>query len=501
MATTHALAQAVVDKLPLIFSTLGVLVAVILLQNVLQGNPLSSFPVIGAELDGDEKRRQAYMVKARDLYVDGYKKSSVLVVSPKFLDELKRLPDHVLSFDAAIHETMHAKYTLIETGNNTIPHTVKTGLTPALVRLNASISDEVQEAMRREIGECKDWTPVHINKKLLRIVGIVSGRVFIGPELCHSEEYLDAAINYTIELMDLRTAVEALPPWIRPFKANRLPEAKKLRQRVQQADAFLRPIIRARLSNQNAQDKPNDMLQWLIDDQIKFGLDCSTEKMARLQLGISFAAIHTTTMTTTNAFYNLAAHAELAPILRDEIRSVLAEHDGVFSSTALQAMKKLDSFLKETLRFHPPSAGSFQRKVLQPFTLSNGQEIPAGIIIEVPAQAIASDPDVYPDPEKFDALRFYKLREKAKDDGRIEVAAQGQFVSVSQSSLTFGYGRHACPGRFFAANEIKMIMANCLLKYDVKMVDGCTERYPNFEVAGLSIPDPTRNLLFKRIEE
>jgi cytochrome P450 len=193
------------------------------------------------------------------------------------------------------------------------------------------------------------------------------------------------------------------------------------------------------------------------------------------------------------------------PELRDEIRTVLAEHDGVFTSAALQAMKKVDSFLKETMRLHPAGAASFQRKVNKTFTLSNGQVIPAGVVIEVPAAAISHDPEVFPDADKFDPWRFSRLREQARAAGEAEAAAQNQFVSVNPNVLTvclpptmvslqrmetkncphkltcpqFGFGRHACPGRFFAANEIKMIIANFVLAYDMKLPDGVTERYSN----------------------
>ncbi|KAL6400870.1 putative cycloheximide-inducible protein CIP70 (cytochrome P450 family) [Ilyonectria robusta] len=129
-----------------------------------------------------------------------------------------------------------------------------------------------------------------------------------------------------------------------------------------------------------------------------------------------------------------------------------------------------------------PSA-SFQRKVLKSFTLSNGQVIPAGVTIEVPAVAVNSDPEVFPKADEMDPLRFYRLRQDAKASGSVEGSALNQFVSVSQNSLTFGYGRHACPGRFFAANEIKMILANFLLRYEIKNVIGSTKRYPNMEFA------------------
>lgn len=50
---------------------------------------------------------------------------------------------------------------------------------------------------------------------------------------------------------------------------------------------------------------------------------------------------------------------------------------------------------------------------------------------------------------------------------------------MSNSSLTWGYGRHACPGRFLANNELKMILAHALINYDWKLPDGVTERYPD----------------------
>ncbi|KAK4153783.1 hypothetical protein C8A00DRAFT_15017 [Chaetomidium leptoderma] len=512
MADTQAIPvlEAIIAKLPLIFPALAATVTLVLLQAVLSRKSLAKFPVAGQALGGDEKRRQAYLHRAADLYVEGYQKFkdsvfrivtsnkfTVIVVPPKYLGELRKLPDDVVSFDGAIAQTMHAKYTKLPIGSTLIPHTIKTSLTPALVRLNPSIADEVKESISQELPPCDDWTPVNINQKLLRIVALVSGRVFIGAELSRSEEYLDAAINYTIELMEARRAVEQVRPWLRPILAPRLPEVKSLDRRLVQADKFLRPIVAARQQMQDG-EKPDDLLQWLMDGQDKFK-QYTTAELARFQLALSFAAIHTTTLTSTNVFYNLAAYPQHMPELRDEIRTVLAEHDGVFTSSALQAMKKLDSFLKETMRLYPVGSASFQRMVNKPFRLSNGQVIPAGVVIEVPAAAISHDPEVFQNPDKFDPWRFSRLREQARAAGEAEAAAQNQFVSVNPNVMTFGFGRHACPGRFFAANEIKMIVANFVLAYDMSLPEGVTERYPNLAFGVSFVPDPRKEILLKRI--
>jgi len=206
-------------------------------------------------------------------------------------------------------------------------------------------------------------------------------------------------------------------------------------------------------------------------------------------------------LTATNVFYTLGAMPEIIPEIREEIRSVLNEY-GTFTTQALQKMKKLDSFLREVMRMHPLGYSSFQRKVLKTFTLSTGQVIPAGCLIEVPVIGINFDDEVVENPEKFDAFRSYRARELEGLEGseKASAGASNQFVSVSPSNLLFGYGRHACPGRFFAANEIKMIVSRAVLDYDMKMSDGSRERYSNLSFGGQSIPDPSKMLLFKRVD-
>lgn len=172
----------------------------------------------------------------------------------------------------------------------------------SLVRLNYFIADEVDRTLRTELPPCKDWTEVNINSKLLRIVAIVSGRVFLGPELCHDEAYINAAINYTIDVMLALRAVQGLTPWQRWLKGSSLPEVMNLDKHEEEATRFLRPVIAARRQAEKDEpgyQKPDDMLQWLMDAQ---GLGEREERqLAKLQLTVSFAAIHTTTLTATNA--------------------------------------------------------------------------------------------------------------------------------------------------------------------------------------------------------
>ncbi|KAI1498348.1 cytochrome P450 [Biscogniauxia marginata] len=514
MTAVQTVAVFVTERWATVLISVLVLASAVLVPRLVDILRISKIPLVALDLGNTEKRRQAYLTGARKLYNEGYRKfkdgvfrittsrqTDIIVLSPKFLPELKKLPDSIVSMAAAVDETMETKYTRIDTTVPIVPHTVKADLTPALTRLNPTLAQEVQEALDLEMPPTSTWTEVDIHHVLLRVIAMASGRLFIGPELCRTEQYLDSSINYTMEVMEAQRAVQQMRPWLRPFLANSLPQVKKLGQRIKEAEDFLYPLVelRKQAASNPDDEKPDDLLQWLLARQPSFPDEIS-QNIARVQLGLSFAAIHTTTLTATNAFYDIAALPKFAPELREETLAALAENDGVFTSNALQGMKKMDSFLKEVLRLHPATMAAFQRKVLQPFTLSNGQVIPAGVTIEVPAVSVNSDSEIFADADRFDPLRFYRLRQSAKQSGSVEKAALNQFVSVSQDSLTFGYGRHACPGRFFAANEIKMIMANALLKFEFKNTDGSTERYPNIEFAHMSIPDMKRKLMYRSIQ-
>lgn len=71
----EAILDAVGGRLSLILPTVVALTAVVLLQHyVLRRGSLANLPLVGQELGGDEKRRQLYLTKSRDLYLEGYKK-------------------------------------------------------------------------------------------------------------------------------------------------------------------------------------------------------------------------------------------------------------------------------------------------------------------------------------------------------------------------------------------------------------------------------------------
>lgn len=116
-----------------------------------------------------------------------------------------------------------------------------------------------------------------------------------------------------------------------------------------------------------------------------------------------------------------------------------------------------------------------KRETLKPFSFSNGTVIPPEALIFVAGQARHMDPRIYPTPDLFDGFRFSNLEEEQQENDprasttNLGSGARFKLVATTPDYLVWGYGRHACSGRFFAALVLKLVLAHVVLRYDVKL--------------------------------
>ena len=70
-------------------------------------------------------------------------------------------------------------------------------------------------------------------------------------------------------------------------------------------------------------------------------------------------------------------------------------------------------------------------------------------------------------------------------------------VSSSQDHFPFGHGRHICPGRYFAACVLKLMLAHTVMTYDVKLeIEGV--RPQDIWFMDTCVPNPNANVLFRK---
>ena len=126
----------------------------------------------------------------------------------------------------------------------------------------------------------------------------------------------------------------------------------------------------------------------------------------------------------------------------------------------------------------------------QPITLSDGNILPVGTHICTPTYEITRDPDIIPNQE-YDGLRYYKLRQNAENENAV------LFTTTDKTHMHFGHGRYACPGRFFASNVMKIILTECLLRYDFKFLEG-QGRPKNLNADEILYAHPSTKLMVRK---
>lgn len=63
--------------------------------------------------------------------------------------------------------------------------------------------------------------------------------------------------------------------------------------------------------------------------------------------------------------------------------------------------------------------------------------------------------------------------------------------------MNWGYGSHACPGRWFSDAEIKIILIQLLLGFDFRFPEG-KERPKSLQFEAQNLPDRSAGMLLKK---
>ncbi|KAI1639434.1 cytochrome P450 [Biscogniauxia mediterranea] len=486
----------------------GAIVILTIIARLLQRPKTFKLPTVGIDTTDTHVLKSRYVQEADVVLREGYEKfknTIFQVLTPdgpriflprKYAHELKGYNRHQASGMKALSDRHIGNYTTIDHESDIMLGAIKIDLNRQLGNFVGDVEDEVAYCFETQFPPCDDWTPIDLHDKLLRIVAQASARIFVGNPMCRDDEWLDCSVKFATDVMTGGEKLKQWHPWLRPIAQYFIPEMARIRGDHQRAFDILLPELKKRAAEQNDPNHSprNDMIEWMQERARSTGDKSFNDKeLANLQMLTATAAIHTTRLAIIHVLYDLAARPEYVEPLRSEILEVKKDSNGVLQKQHLTQMKKLDSFMKESQRHSPPSVATFQRKAMIPIDLSNGFHIPAGTIVQCNTNMLDEAPAEWGDPHAFDGFRFYKLRSRPGDANKF------QFASTSYDSMQFGFGNDACPGRFFASNQIKIILAYILTHYDIKFDDSVVGRPKNFMFEVNVLADPTKMVLFKKL--
>ncbi|KAF8197730.1 cytochrome P450 [Mycena galopus ATCC 62051] len=376
-----------------------------------------------------------------------------IVCGQKLTKEVGNTPENILSFYAGVEELNGppGRYTMgIDMVKDPYHQlTVRTSLTRNLHTRFPDVRDEIVCAFDDVLQlQGSEWKSLPMFPTMMDIVARVSNRLFVGLPLCRDKAYLENNIRHTVDIIRSGAIISFFP------------EALKI----------LGPILEERLAKESElgpdwPGKPNDLISWLLE--IAKGEQRTPLDLTLRILGINMAAIHTSSM-------------HFLP-MREEAERVIKEEG--WTKAALNSMVKIDSFLRESQRLNSGGPLVMQRRVMSKngFRFSDGTLLPYGAFLSVASRPVHFDASKYDNAATFDGFRFERERvehmahEPSVDNQDI---FKRHMISVDADHLPFGTGKHACPGRFFAATELKAMLAHLVINYDVKA-----------EVEGVRPPD------------
>lgn len=288
----------------------------------------------------------------------------MVVLPRRYAGEVRN--DARLSFASLVTKTFHGDLPGFGTFNifghpdRIVQALAQTDITRALPKLAAPFSAATATALRGTVAEDAGWHDVVAKNVAFTLITCLSTLAFMGEDMCHDKEWIDVTCNFAVEAFMSAKAVSTWPAWLQPL-ANRylIPRCRDLRalevraQGIIDAQLEKRRALKAEAERTGAELEFHDVLEW---SQKYLRPGAGSIESVRVQLGISFVAVHTSTDLLSQVMLDLAEHQELLEPLRREIAECLGAGGGI-NKSSLYNMMLLDSVIKESQRMKPVQVG------------------------------------------------------------------------------------------------------------------------------------------------
>jgi cytochrome P450 len=184
----------------------------------------------------------------------------------------------------------------------------------------------------------------------------------------------------------------------------------------------------------------DDILSMLLSATYEDGSPMTDEEIYDELLTLLVAGHETTATALSWTIHRLTRHPAVLERVQREIDDVYPE--GEIDPDRSAELHYLDAVIKESLRIHPviPGVG---RVLMEPETVG-GEALPPGVVVGCSIYLAHFNPDVWPDPHRFDPDRFLGKRPSPN------------------TYFPFGGGIRRCIGEAFALYEMRIVLATIL---------------------------------------
>ncbi|KAH8593607.1 cytochrome P450 [Bisporella sp. PMI_857] len=417
----------------------------------------------------------------------------VFVSQPKHIHELNSAPDTVLSLQAASKQMLQPKYTMHGFNWFNVRGTEGVGFIKALRTLLTnnmpSILPDLRFGITENLNQLIESHPVVDGSRhsplypmIVKLTVLTNCHAFFGKELSTDSKFLEYALGFIEDTLMTAELVRLLPEFLAAPIGNGI--ARRLKSHKVLFNTLV-PIAQERIEEKKLKqmgqkvEQHHDCIQWIMETSPPKN-PWTAERIVHELMAIWFGSVHALSTTISFAIHDICIHKQYVAPLRREISS---PEYAQFERTG-KGLPLLDSFIKESARLTPVESMSTRRYALEPFSLSDGTKVHVGDWACTPVRALMTNPEFYPEPNKFRPFRFVDPELLAVDLPETSRPTQpnkaSNFTDVNLADGSWhvwGTGRMACPGRFYASAIIKIMLAQIIATYDVELVDKEAPRY------------------------
>ncbi|CAB4426682.1 unnamed protein product [Rhizophagus irregularis] len=349
--------------------------------------------------------------------------------------------DDVFSFGKAFVETIPFDLLLKRMGLMNVPKLLKDHIFCKLNFYSERIQKCLHSATQKYIDANVHDGPKVFNNMYFLMTKIISTPIsnnIIGEEESKYDEVITTFAEFTSDLLTF----SKIPPFLNffyPGLLNRILVSSGLYNPAIKHKNVLIKHIKNQVCNRlqekakygDSWKRPDDLLQDIIEQE---NIDLNNVNylvLADKILVFLYASIHTTSNGFANCLMDLASHPQYMQELFEEQLEVHKEADenDVLPFEAFDNMKKLDSFIRESLRLTGHIL-ALDHSLLKDYTFSNGLQLPKDHTVKIYVDDYCQDELLQgPNPKSFEPFRHLDKNVSAS--------------KISKNFIIFGGGKHA----------------------------------------------------------
>ncbi|KAJ3812998.1 cytochrome P450 [Lentinula aff. lateritia] len=242
--------------------------------------------------------------------------------------------------------------------------------------------------------------------------------------------------------VDVLPFLKYIPGYLNELKVGHKEELGLFKSQLQE--------VREKMARR--EEIPASFGKYLIETQPMLGL--SDDETAYLAGSMFGAGSDTSASAISVALMAATCYPEAQRVIQDELDSVIGRgRPPTFSDQ--DSLPQTMAFVHESFRWRPVTSGGFPHRATKD-VIWQGYLIPKGSTVIGNVWSIGRDPDLFPDPERFDHTRWIATNEKSQVKLRDDL-----------KSYPFGFGRRVCPGQHMATASTFLNLALVLWAFNL----------------------------------